>query len=100
VQEAGGPDEKYRFVTNPFNSNEVIDMRHFLVVGPQGEMAGFAIELVQLLGGDRDSAFDAQDFLSNAMGRDFFDAYDPTQPFDYQLVKFFYGVIENPQKRK
>jgi len=93
---AGGPEESVRYVVNPRNPNEVIDMRHFLVVGPQGELAGLGIEILQALGGDKASAFDAQDFLSNALGAEFFNPryHDPNLPLDYQLTKFFFGVIE------
>jgi hypothetical protein len=91
---AGGPPESVRYVVNPKNPNEVLDMRHFFVVGPQGELAGLGIEILQALGGDKASAFDAQDFLSNALGAWFFKSYDPKLSLDYQLNKFFFGVIE------
>lgn len=87
---AGGPDYGYRWVINPRNPSEVLDMRHFLVVGPQGEGVGLLIELAQLIG-DNASAFDAQDFLSNAMGSEFFRSrsYDKTKPLGDQLRQFF-----------
>ncbi|MBN1136519.1 MAG: choice-of-anchor D domain-containing protein [Anaerolineae bacterium] len=69
---AGGPDYSYRFVQDPANPNNIIDMRHFLVVGPKGETFGLAVELMQSLGGDLESAYNAQDFYSNALGRDFY----------------------------
>jgi hypothetical protein len=56
------------------NSNRVIDMRHFMVVGRVGELFGLAVELVQLLK-DESSGFHGQDFFSNALGADFFSNY-------------------------
>jgi len=91
---AAGPETSFRYVVNPNNINEVLDMRHFLVVGPQGELVGLAIEILQGLGGDRESAFDAQDFLSNVLGAKFFVHYNPKLSLDYQLSKFFFGVLE------
>ncbi len=91
---AGGPETSFRYVVNPNNPNEVLDMRHFLAVGPQGELAGLAIEVLQALGGDRASAFDAQDFLSNALGAKFFKRYNPELTLGDQLNKYFFGVIE------
>jgi hypothetical protein len=94
ARSAGGPDYHYRYVLNPNNSKEVIDMRHFIVVGQQGELAGLAIEIAQKMGGDKASAFDAQDLLSNKLGKYFIKGYNSKQPLDYQLNKHFYGVIE------
>lgn len=91
---AAGPTRDYRYVINPNNSSEVIDMRHFLVVGEQGEFAGLLIEILQF-SGDRASSFDAQDFLSNALGSDFFNEYNPSNPLDYELKKYFFGIIED-----
>ena len=68
-------------------------MRHFLVVGPQGELAGLSYEAIQDMLGYKNSAFHAQDFISNALGAKFFDSknYDPNLRLDYQLEKFFFG---------
>jgi RHS repeat-associated protein len=85
---AQGPEVRY--VVDPADPNQVIDMRHFLVVGPQGELAGLGIEMLQLLG-DRGSAFDAQDFFSNALGSQFFRYYDARsrRSLKRQLRDFF-----------
>lgn len=85
---AGGPSS-HRYVVDPANPNQVIDMRHFLVVGPQGEFVGLVGEVLQRIQGYSDSAFDAQDFLSNKLGSDFFGTYDPKKNFDDQLREFF-----------
>ncbi|MCC6965825.1 MAG: hypothetical protein IT391_06020, partial [Nitrospira sp.] len=86
---AGGPPDKFRYVTDPGNPNAVIDMRHFLVVGEKGEAFGLAVEIIQGLGGDRKSTFDPQDFYSNALGAEFFRTYDPKKPLADQLRTFF-----------
>ena len=88
---AAGPKKGFRHVIDPRNPNEVIDMRHMLVVGPQGEIVGLLIEAAQIFI-DWDSAFNAQDFLSNAIGDDFFDNhYDPSKPLAPQLKQYFFG---------
>jgi hypothetical protein len=91
---AGGPAENFRYIINPNNPSEVIDMRHFLVIGPQGEAAGLAVETLQGLSNDpntRNSAFSSQDFLSNYLGEQFFSNYDSTLPLSSQLNEFFSG---------
>ncbi len=85
---AGGPDPAIRWVINPNNPAEVIDMRHFLVVGPKGETFGLLVELAQLLAGNK-SAFDAQDFLSNYLGSEFFRTYNANRALGDQLKQFF-----------
>jgi RHS repeat-associated protein len=66
-----GPIEN-RYVKDPANPDQVIDMRHFLIIGQLGELAGFLVELGQI---GNASAFNAQDFLSNSLGTDFFNNY-------------------------
>lgn len=59
---------------DPADPNSVIDMRHFLVVGKQGELFGLGVEIGQALSSNpdaRSSAFDPQDFYSNALGANF-----------------------------
>ena len=68
----GVVDRGTRYVRHPTLPGVVIDMRHFLVVCIQGEVAGLGVELLQLVK-DRGSAFNSQDFMSNAMGTQFFD---------------------------
>ena len=88
--EAGGPKEEKRYVRDPADPNSVIDMRHFLVVGKQGELFGLGVEIGQALNPKaRDSAFDPQDFYSNALGAQFFATADPNQSFGDQLRAFF-----------
>ena len=70
----------------------MIDMRHFLVVGKQGELFGLGVEIGQALSSNpkaRASAFDSQDFYSNALGASFFATADPSQNFREQLRGFF-----------
>ena len=86
---AGGPPDKYRYVVDPGNANAIIDMRHFLVIGEKGELFGLAVEIAQFLGGYHQSAFDPQDFYSNALGAEFFRTYDPKKSLVNQLRDFF-----------
>ncbi|MEW6104686.1 MAG: hypothetical protein AB1630_12890, partial [bacterium] len=91
---AGGPNYKYRYVIDPANPKRVIDMRHFLVVGPKGEGFGWAIELLQSLPiiGDPNSAWDPQDLFSNALGAEFFKKHYNSNSgisFSKQLKEFF-----------
>jgi len=85
---ARGPLDNVRYVTDPGNSKAVIDMRHFLVVGEKGEAFGLGVEVFQgfLL---NESAFDPQDFYSNALGAEFFRTYDRNKSLGNQLRKFF-----------
>ena len=86
---AGGPHPDFRFVRDPADPNAIIDMRHFLVVGEKGELYGLGIELRQMLDRNNPSAFDPQDFYSNALGAEFFRGYDPKKPVADQLNDFF-----------
>ena len=105
-----GPNNNVRYVIDPANSNQVIDMRHFLVAGFSGsiydpagsmdlmlpgfsEVPGLLIEILQALpGGDPESAFHSQDFLSNTLGIEFFrNYYNPFGNFHDQLERFFKG---------
>ncbi|MDP3089954.1 MAG: RHS repeat-associated core domain-containing protein [Nitrospira sp.] len=86
---AGGPLNDFRYVRDPAGPNAIIDMRHFLVIGQQGETVGLGVEIVQALGGDIKSAFDPQDFFSNALGKQFFNTHDPSKPLGPQLDEFF-----------
>ncbi|MEW6413227.1 MAG: RHS repeat-associated core domain-containing protein [Candidatus Zixiibacteriota bacterium] len=86
-ESAAGPMQGCRYMIDPANPNQVIDMRHFLVVGKHGgELAGLVNEVLQgleteLAGtfvGDwfdlhrHSGIFDAQDFLSNTLGAEFY----------------------------
>jgi len=87
----GGPDYSYRYVADPADPQQVIDMRHFLVIGSSStaETTGLAVEIMQRIGGDPHSAFDPQDFFSNALGGKFFENYDPSKDISIQLEEFF-----------
>jgi hypothetical protein len=91
---AKGP-KGVRYVINPNNPAEVIDMRHFLVVGKRGELFGLGVEIFQFTRGYRESAFNSQDFLSNYLGERFYSKLDRNAPWRTQLLEFF-----NNQKRK
>jgi len=85
---APGPDEDFRYVADPGNPKAVLDMRHFLVIGEQGELVGLLVETLQI---PSKSAWDPQDFHSNVVGAEFFKPknYNPQKPFGDQLRKFF-----------
>ena len=64
-------------------------MKHFLIVGQEGETVGLLIEVLQLFY-EPESALDAQDFFSNALGSEFFDDYyNPEFEIGPQLRHFF-----------
>jgi RHS repeat-associated protein len=63
----GGPNMRY--VRNPMDNN-VVDMRHMLIVGPQGGLVGGTIEVGQWIAG-QESGMDPQDFYSNGLGLTF-----------------------------
>lgn len=86
---AGGPDGSIRYIINPSNPSEVIDMRHFFVIGRQTEVLGLGVEYFQLAQGYYDSAFKAQDFLSNYLGTKYYSDLDPNLSWRVQLMKFF-----------
>ncbi len=89
-----GPAKDYRYVIDPSDPNKVIDMRHFLVVGSKGEGFGLGVEAVQGVFGNP-SAFDPQDFYSNALGSRFFEQYNDQEDFATQLEKFFHDRRSN-----
>lgn len=71
-----GPDEKWRYVINPYDGN-VMDMRHVVVVGyGMGEVKGLGAEIIQKIAGffghdQTNSAFSPQDRYSNNIGAAF-----------------------------
>ena len=77
-----------RYVINPNNQNEVIDMKHFFVVGHQGEFVGLLFEIFQKIRGFN-SAFDSQDFLSNYLGTKFYSEYNKNLSWQKNLLNFF-----------
>jgi len=79
---ASGPRSEFRFVQDPANPSQVIDMKHFLVVGQsQSEAMGFGLEIAQFFMGYYASVFHAQDMFSNHLGFQFFrDYYDDSNP--------------------
>ncbi|MCK5125525.1 MAG: RHS domain-containing protein [candidate division Zixibacteria bacterium] len=101
VYNAEGPHGDFRYVIDPANPNQVIDMRHFLVVGPQGEFAGLFAEILQGPLGDliysdkgtvvdRTSYFDAQDFFSNNLGVIWYAQYYMFEPDLHQSLKKYF----------
>jgi RHS repeat-associated protein len=68
-----------RYVKDPANSSNIIDMRHFLVVGYYGGTYGLAVEMAQYWhqkGWEPEgTAFNAQDLFSNRLGSEFFSYY-------------------------
>jgi len=89
---AAGPSKSHRYVIDPANPNQLIDMRHFLNIGQtRSEYFGLMVEIVQKIKGQNESAFHAQDFLSNYLGVEFFGKYySPFNPdFASQLEKYF-----------
>lgn len=78
-----------------FGARANVDMVHFLVVGPRGELVGNVLEFVQQWE-NPSSAMDPQDFFSNWLGSQFFNgsgscSYRPSSrtPLSVQLREFF-----------
>jgi RHS repeat-associated protein len=71
--QSGGPEQRYVF--DPANTDRVIDMRHFIIIGKGGELFGAGVEVLQSLReSTRGSAFNLQDFYSNELGKQFYDS--------------------------
>ena len=106
VKERGGifdakDGKDMRYVQDSANPDRIIDMRHFFYFGEKeqgslgawlsaGDISGFGEEVVQKVL-RQSSAFDPQDFYSNALGAQFFrEYYKPGgPPLSEQLRKFF-----------
>jgi RHS repeat-associated protein len=85
----GGPVSTIRYVKDPANPENIIDMRHFIVIGQRSETYGLLAEIAQIVFSP-ESAFDQQDFYSNQLGAYFFaNVYDPDKELSEQLDKFF-----------
>jgi len=82
---------------DPNGSGDVIDMRHFIVIGKQGELKGLIVEMFQEFAGDPAkggsgdpaSGFDGQDFFSNELGAQFYGSYNSDLSFMDNLKLFF-----------
>ncbi len=80
--QVGGPRNRYVF--HPRSGN-VIDMRHMLIVGEMGFVAGSLIEMGQSAAG-LPSGMNRQDFYSNSLGYAFYKLYNDT---GVQIMRFF-----------
>jgi RHS repeat-associated protein len=90
IASAGGPVDEFRYVEDPKNPNQVIDMRHFLVIGfwnsfTHTTIPGDYAEYTQSISGNpstRGSAYHPQDLLSNQRGAQFFRSshFNPYMP--------------------
>ncbi len=66
-----GPKREDRYVIDPKTGN-VIDMRHFLIIGQSGPLVGNSVEVIQSIQGYKDSAHNPQDYFSNDLGYKFY----------------------------
>jgi hypothetical protein len=94
---AEGPDNEFKFITDPAAPNRIIDMRHFVVIGQLGQGTlgllkanayGILVELGQIAKGNLESGANLEDFYSNYLGSIFFQYfYDATstKTFEQQL---------------
>jgi len=91
---SGNIIQNYRYVQTPQNPGVIIDMRHFQYVGPLGQGVGGIVEACQAMGGQA-SAYQRQDFYSNALGEAFASYHNATGNGDYAtaLQNFFLGNI-------
>lgn len=82
--------KNYRYVQTPGHPDAIIDMRHFQFVGPLGQDVGSVVERIQ---GEQGlaSAYDRQDFYSNALGEEFRNYYNSHFTLNYadNLQSFF-----------
>ncbi|HMP32079.1 MAG TPA: hypothetical protein PKD85_20910, partial [Saprospiraceae bacterium] len=88
-----GPELENRYVVDPKTGN-VIDMRHFLIIGQAGEIIGNSVEVIQQIQGYKDSAHNPQDYFSNDLGYKFYNMHSKiiysSQGFQ-QGIKFDFG---------
>jgi hypothetical protein len=94
LKNADGSVSDYRYVQTPQDPNVIIDMRHFQYVGPLGVGVGEVIEACQSNMHEA-SAYQRQDFYSNALGQAFASYRDATGNGDYAtaLQNFFLGNL-------
>lgn len=109
---SAGVFEDVRYVTDPADPRRVIDMRHFAAVGTRWapETEGLVGELVQwwhsktssnprVAAAYADTAFDPQDFYSNALGGEFFrHHYDPKGPPAAEQLKAWFEARERRRR--
>lgn len=88
ISESARAGPKLRHVIDPANPSNIIDMRHFMVIGQYGEAVGLGVEILQIFK-DPQSAFQGQDFYSNTLGKEFFQTYNPNKDLTQQLNTFF-----------
>lgn len=88
IPESKGSGPLVRYVIDPANPANIIDMRHFMVIGQYGEAVGLGVEIMQIIK-DPQSAFQGQDFYSNTLGKEFFNDYNPNKDLTQQLNTFF-----------
>lgn len=88
---------------DPANPNNIIDMRHFTVIGPKGNVYGLGVEVMQGLMSLKDpsfsdSAFNFQDFYSNNLGTTFFgnNTLKPNQLLAPPLEQYFQNRLPTP----
>jgi RHS repeat-associated protein len=90
-----GPEREHQYIKDPAYPNRVIDMVHFLSVGPRSRAHWYGIELYQTFHSNPDtraSAWHAQDMYSNKLGRDFHNRYKKLYgryPFAVLLNDYF-----------
>ncbi|HLZ68054.1 MAG TPA: hypothetical protein VKQ29_17655 [Aliidongia sp.] len=91
---AGKIVKNYRYVQTPGHPGVIIDMRHFQYVGPLGQGVGGMVEACQAMGGQA-SAYQRQDFYSNALGEAFNSYKNVSGNSDYaaNLQAFFFSNL-------
>ena len=85
----------YRFI-NLINGKQV-DMTHFLVVGPRGNLLGLCNEVKQVFSSPK-SAFYSQDIYSNKLGVNFFNKYSELLKKNPNNISIYiYQFLSNPK---
>lgn len=96
---------RIRYIRDPLNPDIVIDLRHMLVVGPQGEIIGNSLEIIQGMSNDpavNSSAYNHQDYYSNQLGYDFTRAYGADfgpQGLGINYIFYLKSYLTNPSYR-
>ncbi|MBC7388422.1 MAG: hypothetical protein H7329_04365 [Opitutaceae bacterium] len=90
-----------RYVEDPLRSGYFLDMRHVLIIGRYGQIAGAALEMVQMLSKQtRKSAMDPQDFYSNSVGERFYLLYGHLLKNNpSKFASYFRSYIKNQKYR-
>jgi hypothetical protein len=86
---------KLRYIRDPQNTENVIDMRHMLIMGANGPAVGNTVEVGQWLTPGNRSGMDPQDFYSNDLQYRFYEhlSQNNLNPNSLMFVKYLYDFL-------